>query len=84
MTAPIDKSVRVLAPTGPSGGFEKVHILSSFTGPTGTFPIWNQINATQQAASPTGTFKTVCDATGMTGPNGEIKTVIIPGYTGPA
>lgn len=84
MTAPINKSVRVLAPTGPSGLFERVHILPSFTGPTGTYPVWNQLTATQQAASPTGTFKTVCSATGLTGPNGVIKTVVIPGYTGPA
>lgn len=85
MTAPINKSVRVIAgPTGPTGTFEGVHILSTFTGPTGTFPILNQINAAQQAQSPTGTFKTVYPLAGATGVQGEIKTVIIPGYTGPA
>lgn len=82
--APINKSVRVLAPTGPTGLFERVHILPNFTGPTGTLPIWNQLGPTGMGASPTDTFKTVVDATGMTGPHGEIKTVIIPGYTGPA
>lgn len=85
MSAPVNKSVRVLAgPTGPTGTFEGVHILSSFTGPTGTFPIWNQINATQQAQSPTGAFESVYPLAGATGVKGEIKTVIIPGYTGPA
>lgn len=85
MTAPINKSVRVVSgPTGATGTHEGVHILSTFTGPTGTFPIWNQINATQQAASPTGTFKEVYPIAGGTGTAGRIKTVIIPGYTGPA
>ena len=87
MSAPINKSVRVLAPTGPTGAngtLEKVRILSAFTGPTGTFPIWRQINAAQQSASPTGTFKSVVDASGVAGPHAAIKTVIIPGYTGPA
>lgn len=86
MSAPINRSVRVLSPTGPTGAngvLEKVNILSTFTGPTGTFPIWNQINATQQAASPTGTFQSVVSI-GPTGIKGEIKTVIIPGFTGPA
>jgi hypothetical protein len=46
MTAPINKSVRVVAPTGPNGTLKKVHVLSSFTGPTGTFPIWNQLGPT--------------------------------------
>ncbi len=78
------KLVRVLAgPTGPTGTFEGVHILSTFTGPTGTFPVWGQINAAQQALSPTGTFKSVYPIAG-TGPAGRIKTVIIPGFTGPA
>jgi hypothetical protein len=78
------KLVRVLAgPTGPTGTFEGVHILSAFTGPTGTFPVWGQINAAQQAAAPNGTFKSVYPLAG-TGPAGRIKTVIIPGYTGPA
>jgi hypothetical protein len=69
----------VVAPTGPNGTLKKVHVLSSFTGPTGTFPIWNQLGPTGF----TGEFETVCDATGLTGPNGEIKTAIIPGYSGP-
>jgi hypothetical protein len=77
MTAPINKTVRVLGPTGATGVIERVHILPSFTGPTGTFPIW-----LQAATGATG-FKNVVDATGMTGPNGEIKTVIISGYVGP-
>ena len=85
MTVNTQKQVRVFAgPTGPTGTFEGVHILSAFTGPTGTFPVWGQINATQQAQSPTGTFKSVYPLAGATGLTGEIKTVIIPGYTGPA
>ncbi len=84
-TAPINKSVRVLAgPTGPTGTFEGVHIFTGFTGPTGTFPIWNQINAAQQALSPTGTFKSVYPLAGATGKTGAIKSVIISGFTGPA
>ena len=84
MTAPINKSVRVIAaPAGPTGTHKQVNILSNFTGPTGTFPILNQINAAQQAQSPTGTFEEVSNV-GPTGAKGEIKTVIIPGYTGPA
>jgi hypothetical protein len=84
MTINTQKLVRVLAaPTGPTGTMEQVHILAAFTGPTGTFPVWGQINSTQQAASPTGTFKEVAPLAG-TGPAGRIKTVIIPGYTGPA
>lgn len=71
------KTVRVLGPTGATGLLQPVHILSDFTGPTGTLPIW-----LQAATGATG-FKNVVDATGMTGPNGEIKTVIISGYTGP-
>lgn len=79
------KLVRVLAgPTGPTGTIQGVHILATFTGPTGTFPVWGQINGAQQAASPTGTFKSVYPLPGPTGIKGEIKTVIIPGYTGPA
>lgn len=85
MTHGIQKSVRVLAgPTGASGSHEGVHILAAFTGPTGTFPQWLQINATQQAASPTGTFKEVYPIASGTGVKGEVKTVIIAGYTGPA
>jgi hypothetical protein len=77
------KLVRVLAgPTGPTGNVEGVHVLATFTGPTGTFAVWGQINAAQQAG-PTGLFKEVYPLTG-TGPAGRIKTVIIPGYTGPA
>lgn len=84
MTANTQKLVRVIAgPTGPTGTFEGVHILSAFTGPTGTFPVWGQINAAQQALSPTGAFKSVYPIAG-TGPAGRVKTVIIPGYTGPA
>lgn len=84
MTAPISKSVRVAAaPTGPTGTWKQVNIIATFTGPTGTFPILNQINAAQQAASPTGTFKTVVNV-GPTSIKGEIETVIIPGFTGPA
>lgn len=83
MTVNTQKLVRVLAgPTGP-GGLDGVRILSTFTGPTGTFAVWGQINAAQQALSPTGTFDTVYSV-GATGVPGEIKTVIIPGYTGPA
>ena len=87
MSAPINKSVRVLSATGPTGAngtLKKVHVLSAFTGPTGALPIYNQLTAGQQAQSPTGTFESVVDAAGQTGPNGEIKTIIIPGYVGPA
>ena len=84
MTVNTQKLVRVLAgPTGPTGTMKGVHILSAFTGPTGTFAVWGQINAAQQAAGPTGTFESVYNITG-TGPAGRIKTVIIPGFTGPA
>lgn len=77
------KLVRVLAgPTGPTGTIKGVHILSAFTGPTGTFAVWGQINAAQQASGPTGTHESVYN-TG-TGAAGKFKTVIIPGYTGPA
>ena len=81
------KLVRVLAgPAGPTGTVEGVHILSAFTGPTGTFPVWGQVSAAQQAGNPTGTFKEVYrfGLTGATGPAGIIKTVIIPGFVGPA
>lgn len=78
------KLVRVLAgPTGPTGTVEGVHILSTFTGPTGTLAVWGQVTAAQQAGGPTGTFKEVYPLAG-TGPAGIIKTVIIPGYVGPA
>jgi len=82
------KLVRVLSatgPTGPNGLFERVHVIPNFTGPTGTFPVWGQINAAQQASAPTGTFKTVVHIPNApTGIAGELKTVIIPGFTGPA
>jgi hypothetical protein len=85
MTVNTQKQVRVLAgPTGPTGTVEGVRILSTFTGPTGTFPVWGQINAAQQAQSPTGTFKSVYPRTPPLSPTGTIKTVIIPGFTGPA
>ena len=84
MTVNTQKNVRVLAgPTGPTGTVQGVHILSAFTGPTGLFAQWKQINAAQQAGSPTGMFKEVYSLAG-TGPAGRIKTVIIPGFTGPA
>lgn len=84
MTINTQKLVRVIAgPTGPTGRFQGVHILSAFTGPTGTFAQWGQINAAQQALGPTGTFETVYPI-GATGATGRHKTVIIPGYTGPA
>jgi hypothetical protein len=84
MTANTQKLVRVLAgPTGPTGTVQGVHVLSNFTGPTGTFPVWGQVNAAQQAGSPTGTFKEIYALAG-TGPAGRVKTVIIPGFTGPA
>lgn len=82
MTVNTQKQVRVLAaPTGPTGTMKMVHILSAFTGPTGTFAVWGQINAAQQAGSPTGTFEQVYAGTGAPG---TVKTVIIPGFTGPA
>lgn len=85
MSINTQKLVRVLAgPTGPTGNVRGVRILSAFTGPTGTFPVWGQINAAQQAGGPTGTFKEVYQVVGPTGPAHDIKTVIIPGFTGPA
>lgn len=84
MAVNTQKEVWVLAgPTGPTGTVEGVHILATFTGPTGLFPQWAQINAAQQASGPSGTFKEIYPLAG-TGPAGRIKTVIIPGYTGPA
>ena len=84
MTVNTQKLVRVrAAPTGPTGTWKQVNVLAAFTGPTGTFPVWGQINAAQQALSPTGTFEEVVNV-GPTGAKGEIKTVIIPGFTGPA
>ena len=83
MTVNTQKLVRVLAaPTGPTGTMKGVQIKATFTGPTGTFPVWGQINATQ--LGPTGTFETVYSVVGATGVAHDIKTVIIPGYTGPA
>lgn len=85
MTAPINKSVRVLAgPTGPTGTVAGVFIFTGFTGPTGTFPVWNQINAAQQSQSPTGTFKEIYVAQAGVNKDKTTKTVIISGYTGPA
>jgi ribosomal protein S28E/S33 len=92
MTANTQKLVRVLAgPTGPTGTVRGVRILSTFTGPTGTFPVWGQVNATQQATGATGgakgvtgTFEEVYQVIGATGAAHDIKTVIIPGFTGPA
>lgn len=85
MTINTQKLVRVLAgPTGPTGTVRGVQILATFTGPTGTFPVWGQVTAAQQAGSPTGSFKEVYPVVGATGPAHDIKTVIIPGYVGPA
>jgi hypothetical protein len=78
MTAPIGKTVIVLGGfTGPTGTFKQVNILSSFTGPTGTFPIWNQATG---PTGPNGTFESVINV-GPTGIKGEVKTVIIPGFS---
>lgn len=83
MTINTQKLVRVIAgPTGPTGTMKGVRILSTFTGPTGTYPVWGQINSTQ--LGPTGTHETVYQVVGATGPAHDIKTVIIPGFTGPA
>lgn len=85
MTINTQKLVCVLAgPTGPTGTVRGVQILSTFTGPTGTFPVWGQVNAAQQAGSPTGSFEEVYQVIGATGAAHDIKTVIIPGFTGPA
>jgi hypothetical protein len=88
MAVNTQKLVRVLSatgPTGPNATLKRVAILSAFTGPTGTFPVWGQINAAQQASAPTGTFEEVVYIpNGPTGVKGEMKTVIIPGFTGPA
>lgn len=85
MAVNTQKNVRVLAgPTGPTGAMQGVRVLANFTGPTGLFPQWQQLAG---ATGPTGTFETVY-AVGATAyalaAKGTIKTVIIPGYTGPA
>jgi len=78
------KSVFVLdGPTGPTGLFKNVNILS--TGPTGIdygrFPTFAQITGPTGASGPTGTFATVCFAgTGIAG----LPTIIIDGYGGGA
>lgn len=83
MAVNTQKQVRVLVgPTGPTGTVKGVQILSTFTGPTGVFPQWGQMNASQQASGPTGTFEEVYNS--GTGATGKFKTVIIPGFTGPA
>jgi hypothetical protein len=86
MVVNTQKLVRVLdGPIGPTGTMKGVQILPSFTGLTGTFPVWGQINALQQAAGPTGTYEDVYALTGLTGLAARnAKTVIIPGYTGPS
>jgi len=61
-----------------------VHILATFTGPTGLFAQWKQINAAQQAQGPTGTFESVYQVAAGAGATGRHKTVIIAGFTGPA
>lgn len=67
------KSVIVIAgPTGPTGTFQGVRILSAFTGPTGAFAQWSQLAG---FTGPTGTFKTVYPTT-----DPKAKTVIIAGY----
>lgn len=79
------KLVRVLAgPTGPTGTVKGVRIIANQTGPTGQNPLWGQINAAQQAGSPTGTFEEVYNVVGPTGAAHDIKTVTILGFTGPA
>lgn len=78
MTAPIGKTVIVLGGfTGPTGVFKQVNILAGFTGPTGTFPIWNKATG---PTGPNGTFESVINV-GPTGAKGEVKTVIIPGFS---
>lgn len=78
------KQVRVIAgPTGPTGTFQGVRIFANVTGPTGLYPTWGQL------AGPTGAgiFETVYPVTApqyAAAPTGTYKTVIIPGYTGPA
>lgn len=94
MTQGINRNVFVLAgPTGPTGLFETVNILSTgptgLAGPTGPaaasgptggfFSTWNQVTGPTGASGPTGTFQTVIDA-GATGIKGR-RTIIIPGYT---
>lgn len=86
------KLVRVLAaPTGPTGTMEGVRIFANITGPTGLYAKWGQINPQQMGtgmAGPTGArYQTVWEVSGATyaaGRTGMWKTVIIPGYTGPA
>lgn len=78
MTINTQKIVIVLGgPTGPTGTFEGVNILGTFTGRTGQFPQWAQATGN---TGPHGTFKSVYNI-GPTGVKGEIKTVIIPGFS---
>lgn len=82
MTVNTQKIVNILgAFTGPTGTFEQVNIIGSFTGPTGTFPQWQKATG---PTGPSGTFKSVINVGGPTGfisPRGNIKTVIIPGFS---
>lgn len=86
------KQVRVIAgPTGPTGTFRGVRIFANVTGPTGLYPTWGQLNTQQMGtgmSGPTGARYETVYPVGATAyaeaPTGTFKTVIIPGYTGPA
>lgn len=79
MTINTQKQVVVLAgPTGPTGTFQGVNILSAFTGVTGELPTWVQATG---ATGPNGTFKSVYNI-GPTGLTGGHKNVIINGFSG--
>ena len=81
----MENTVRVLGTTG-SNSFRTVNI-----APTGTaFPVGAAEYCQQLPtgyAGPVGrNFETVqqSNQTGGTGPNNGLRTIVIPGYTGPA
>ncbi len=79
MTNGVQKTVIVLGgPTGPTGTFKGVNILSVFTGATGEFAQWLQATG---ATGPNGTFESIYNI-GPTGLTGQHKNVIISGYSG--
>lgn len=85
MTVNTQKLVYVESgPTGPTGTWEGVNILGTFTGPTGTFPVWGKYTGPTGASGPNGNFKHVYNIgpTAAAAAKGRIKTVIIPGFTG--
>lgn len=76
---PTQKTVVVLpGPTGPTGTFKGVNILSAFTGASGELPQWQQATG---ASGPNGVLEKVYNI-GPTGIKGQHKNVIITGFNG--